>query len=67
MESEDFAEEVKQKLGLAAKHRDVVHDEPSYLLREISLAYNTGFGAKNTPLSVDNTIFWDMNYEASAA
>lgn len=67
MGSEGFAEDVKQKLELATKHREVVHEETSYLLRETLAAYNGDFGAENMPLSVDNTIFWDTNYEWSDA
>ena len=60
-------EDVKRKLGLAAKHREVVRKETSYLLRKTSPAYNGNFGAENIPLSIDNTIFYDTNFESSEA
>lgn len=50
--SKGVAEDVKQKLGLAAKHREVMHEDTSNLLRETLARYNGDFSAEKMPLSL---------------
>lgn len=65
--SERFAEGVKEKLGITAKHRDVMQTADSYTLREPLLAYTAHFDTENAPLRAENSVYWDVNVGASDA
>lgn len=65
--SERFTQEVKARLGLTARYRDVVRADDSYALREPASAYAGYFDRENAPLRIENTHVWDMNAGASDA
>ena len=65
--SERFADEVKEKLGISAKHRNVTEARGSYTLREPLHAYTAHFDSENVPLRAENGVYWDVNSGASDA
>lgn len=65
--SERFTEEVKERLGITAKHRDVVQTEDRFALREPLPAYTAHFDRENGPLRARNSVYWDVNAGASHA
>jgi len=65
--SEKFAEGVKAKLGITAKHRDVVHAGESYTLREPLPSYTAHFDTENVPLRAEKSVYLDVNAGASDA
>ena len=51
-----FVEAVQERMGIKARYRDVVGTEgKTYVLRELSLAYNVDSGAEIGKLSLNNT------------
>jgi len=58
-----FVEKVKSEFGVKATHREVVHQDEMYALREPSETYGGEFAGKNDRLRVENTIFWEKNAE----
>lgn len=61
-----FVESVKGELRSRAMHRAVENTGGGFALREESEAYNSDFGGKSEPLSIENTVFWNENLAASA-
>jgi putative transposase len=59
--SETFTREVKTKLGLAARYRDVMKAEDSHALSEPHSAYTGYFDGEIAPLRIDNTRDWNLN------
>ncbi len=65
--SERFADEVKEQLGISAKHRNVTEARGSYTLREPLSAYMPHFDSENVPLRAENGVYWDVSSGASDA
>lgn len=61
--SKPFVEKVKELLGFRAKGRDVVGSSEGYQLREGAAHYKTLFGAEKDDIGLENTYFWELNYE----
>jgi hypothetical protein len=57
--SEDFVEKVQTLLITKATNREVTEMADKHALREQSARYNSGFGAKNTGLGLNNRHFLD--------
>ena len=57
--SERFTQGVKERLGVAATHREVVRAEDSYAVRERLTPYTGDFGGEMVPLSSENRLFWN--------
>ena len=56
--SKRFVDQVKDELGIHAKHRQVGADDETYTLRESARPYRGNFGGKNEALRGNNTVFW---------
>ena len=59
--SKSFIENVKAKLGIRAKSRQVRESGGLYHLREAQVPYNGDFTPKNNDLSAENAYFWRDN------
>jgi hypothetical protein len=57
----DFVERVKNDLGIKTMHREAVHADGIYALREPSEAYARRFAAVSEALKSGNTFLWDEN------
>ena len=53
-----FVDQVKDELGIQAKHRQVTADDEAYTLRESAQPYMGYFGKENGALRGNNTISW---------
>jgi hypothetical protein len=53
------------ELGSKALHRAVEHIDGAYTLREQNEAYGGNLRSETEPLSLENTVFWYENAEAS--
>ena len=62
----NFVETVKSELGFKAIHREVIAKGGAHALRERSESYGFNFGGDNEALRLENTRFWNENYEATA-
>ena len=58
--TQEFVENIKQKLGFKAKGRKVVETEEVYQLREPQVSYPANFGLENDDIGAENTYFWDL-------
>jgi len=58
--TQEFVENIKQKLGFKAKGRKVVETEKVYQLREPQVSYPANFGLENDDIGAENTYFWDL-------
>ena len=56
--SKRFVDQVKDELGIQAKHRQVTADDEAYTLRESAQPYMGYFGKENGALRGNNTISW---------
>jgi len=56
-----FVEQMKQKMGYAALGRKSIHADDVYMLREPESAYSTHFGAEKAGLSLENTVYFNIN------
>jgi putative transposase len=59
----DFVERVKNDLGIKAMHREAVHADGIYALREPSEAYARRFAAVSEALRSENTFPWNESLE----
>jgi putative transposase len=59
--SKNFVEDIKEKLGIRAKGREVAGSKDLYYLREAQAAYNSNFTPENGVLSAKNIYFWNVN------
>ncbi len=59
--SEQFAQDVKTRLRLAATHREVVQADDSYALREPLSAYTGHIDHEMVPLRIENARDWNIN------
>jgi putative transposase len=59
--SKSFVEDIKEKLGIRAKGREVAGSKDLYHLREAQAAYNSNFTPENGVLSAKNIYFWNVN------
>ena len=59
--SKSFIEDIKAKLGIQAKGRQVKESNGSYHLRETQVPYNSDFTPENSDLSAENAYFWRDN------
>jgi len=57
--SKSFVEDIKEKLGIRAKGREVAGSKDLYHLREAQAAYNSNFTPENGVLSAKNIYFWN--------
>ena len=51
--------QVKNELGFKADHREVIEENGSYALREMTESYGFNFAAEKAALSTENTFFWN--------
>ena len=56
--SKRFVEQVKDELGIQAKHPQATADGEAYTLRESALPYMAHFGSENEALSGNSSFFW---------
>jgi putative transposase len=59
----DFVERVKNDLGIKAMHREAIHADGIYALREPSEAYARRFAAVSEALRSENTFPWNESLE----
>jgi putative transposase len=59
--SKSFIEDIKAKLGIRAKGRQVGESGGSYHLRETQIPYNSDFAPENSDLRAENAYFWNDN------
>jgi len=59
----DFVERIKSDLGIKAMHREAVHADGIYALREPSEAYVRRFAAVSEALRSENTFPWNESLE----
>jgi REP element-mobilizing transposase RayT len=59
--SKSFIEDIKAKLGIRAKGRQVGESGGSYHLRETQIPYNSDFAPENSDLRAENAYFWKDN------
>ena len=59
--SKSFVENVKAKLGIRAKNRQMRESGGSYHLRETQIPYNSDFTTENSSLSAENVYFCKNN------
>ncbi|MBL7170669.1 MAG: transposase [Candidatus Omnitrophica bacterium] len=57
-----YIKEIKEKLGLKVKGRDIEKIDDSYCLQEPQASYNANFDTKNDVLRPENGLFWDITY-----
>jgi len=65
--SESFAEQVKNKLGFKAQHRQVAVADGGYTLRETEQPYGDHIDGRNIPLRPNNAVPWQINPETTEA
>ncbi|MBN1601455.1 MAG: transposase [Chitinispirillaceae bacterium] len=58
--SEEYTREIKQKLGVKAKFMEVTADGNLAGLKEPQYFYFSDFDTKNSDLSFDNRVFWEL-------
>ncbi len=61
--SKSFIEEMKARLGVRAKRRDVIEGSEEYQLRESPVNYNTFFEAEKDGIDIENSYFWNIKTE----
>ena len=65
--SNEFVEQTREKLGMRAKGRKVIHVDKAYELREVQAAYNDDFEGKMGTLRPKNAYFWNIYPVISAS
>ena len=63
--SKNFVEQVKSKLGVKVKAREVKEADEAYQLREPPASYNAFFDVENEDIEPENTCFWSVYPEQS--
>ncbi len=63
--SENYIELVKEKLGLAASKKQISNDGKTVVIREPGSAYNVHFNVEMSPLSMENSVFFDESLTIS--
>lgn len=56
-----FVEQVKESLGVKARHREIVEQDGGHVLREDAAAYMPHLGHEKFALSEVNTVIWAKN------
>jgi putative transposase len=57
--SRHFIDDIKKKMGIAAKWRKRLGDGDSFQLRESTIPYNAYLGVKNSDIGDENAYFWE--------
>ncbi len=63
--SENYIELVKERLGLVARKKQISNDGKTVVIREPGSAYNVHFDVEMSPLSTENSIFFDESLTIS--
>ncbi len=63
--SENYIELVKEKLGLAARKKQISNDGKTVVIREPGSAYSVHFDVEMSHLSTENSVFFDESLTIS--